>query len=167
MNQNMEKPSIERIAFHEAGHILIHLLTGIKIREGNIIENDKHLNVAIHDSYDLSLFINNDLNDCLIMCLRAGSLAEKYYCWYKCINYDPQMSGNDLWQISRLFYEGKHKFTLRKSFEDHIKSLEEETDKLLKMNWPFIKIIAKRLLVKKRLAVEEISELWKHFQSAK
>ena len=157
----------ERTAFHEAGHILIHLLTGIKIKEENIIENDKQINVVIHDSYDLSQYNNYDLNDYTIMCLRAGSIAEQYYCWTKCIIYDPDISGNDLWQISRLFYEGKLKFKLRESFEIHIKGLEEETERFIKTHWSFVEIIAKNLLIKEKLTVERINELWKHFQFTK
>jgi hypothetical protein len=97
------------------------------------------------------------------MCLRASSLAEKLYCLIKNITYDPQMSGNDIWQTSRLYYEMEHKFRGYESFEKHIRGLEEETEKLIKMHWSFVLNIAQQLLIKKKLTVEEIIDLGKHF----
>jgi hypothetical protein len=157
----------ERTSFHEAGHIFMHLLTGIELTVESNIENDKQQYVVVHDNYDLVQYHNKDLRDDIIMCVRAGSLAEKYYCWRKCINYDPQVSGNDIWQISRIYYEGKHKFTDYESFEKHIRDLEGEMERLLTMHWSFIKIIARQLLIKKVLTVEEANKLWLHFKKVK
>ena len=160
----MEKSPRERISFHEAGHIFMHLLTGIELTVESIIENDKRHYVVVHDNYDLIQYHNKDLLNDIIMCVRAGSLAEKYYCWRKCISYDPQISGNDIWQISRIYYEGNHKFTDYESFEEHIRSIEGETERLIKMHWPFIEIIARQLLIKKVLTVEEVNKLWLHYK---
>lgn len=155
---------IERNAYHEAGHIFIHLLTGIELTIARIIENDKQYDLVVHDNYDLTQYINKELRDNQIMCVRAGSVAEKYYCWLKGINYDPQMSGNDIWETSRLYYEGKHKFKVRESFEKHLKGLDEETERLIKTHWSFVEIVVQNLLKNKKLTAGEIYELWKnHF----
>lgn len=158
------KKEMINTAYHEAGHIFIHLLTGIELTVANIIENNKQYDVIVHDNYDSIQYNNKELRDDTIMCIRAGSIAEKYYCWRKCINYDPQMSGNDLWQISRLYYEGKHKFKCYESFEKHIRSLERETERLIKIHWSFVEIIAQNLLKNKTLTASQINELWEnHF----
>ena len=156
----MEKSLRERTSFHEAGHILIHLITGIKIKDLDIIENNKLSKVVIHDSYDLSQKNISDLNDSLIMCIRAGCLTEKNYCWRRCINFDPEIPGTDMWQISRLFYEEKNNITWRESFEKHMNDLDKETENLLKKHWSFVRIIARSLFNNKALTIEEINRLW-------
>lgn len=161
---NIRTAEIERIAYHLAGHIFIHLLTGVELTGANIIGNNKQYHVVIHDNYDLIQNNDKELRDDTIMCIRAGSLAEKYYCWIKCINYDPQISGNDIWQISKLYHEGATKLKWQEGFENHINSLEAETERLIKVHWSFVEIIAQNLLTNKKLTVGEINELWKdHF----
>ena len=158
---NIKPAEIERSAYHIAGHIFIHLLTGIELTEANIIENNKQLHMVIHDNYDFIQNNDKELRDDIIMCLRSGSLAEKYYCWINCIIYDSKMSGNDIWQISRLYYEGAYKLKWQEGFENHINNLEIETERLIKVHWSFIEIIAQNLLKNRKLTVEEINESWK------
>ncbi len=110
---------------------------------------------------------DRDLVDSLIMCLRAGFLSEQYFCRSKCITYDPNISGNDLWQISRIFYKGVHEFKMPESFEIHLKGLEVKTMRLIKGNWSFIEIIAAKLLSKEYLTVDGLNELWKLHQLKK
>ena len=156
----MEKNLKESNSFHEAGHILIHLITGTKIKELDVIENNKQFKVVTHDSYDLSQNNINDLNDSLIMCVRAGCLTEKNYCWRRCINFDPEIPGTDMWQISKLFYEERNNITWRDGFDKHINDLDKETERLIKKHWSFVRIIARRLYNNKVLTVEEINKLW-------
>lgn len=156
----MNKIAIERSAFRSAGFILLHLLTDIEFKNNNI-GYEKESEITLSESFDLSKIKYKEQRDRIIMCLRAGPLAEKHYCGLKCINYDTGISGDDLWKISRLFYEEKHESL---KFEDHIKNLEEETEKLIKVFWPFILIITKKLLIKKNLEISEIYELWEKFQ---
>jgi hypothetical protein len=152
----------ERTAYHEAGHIFMHLQAGIELTVACINEHDKKYNVFIHDNYDLVQYDNKDMRDNKIMCIRAGSLAEQYYCLRNCIKDDIQISGNDLWQISRIYHEGKHKFNCYASFDKYIKRLEVETERLIKIHWSFVEIIAQNLLTEKRLTADQINELWKN-----
>jgi DNA-directed RNA polymerase specialized sigma subunit len=46
-------------------------------------------------------------------------------------------------------------------------ALEEETERLIKKHWPFVEYIAKKLLMKEKLTVEVINDLWKNFQLKK
>jgi hypothetical protein len=156
----MNKIASERSAFNRAGSILLHLLTDIEFAN-DIVKNEKGPVITFNEIDDRSYSNYRDQRDKIIMCLRAGSLSEKHYCGLKCINYDPGMSGDDLWKISRLFYEEKHQSL---NFEDHIKSLDEETEKLITEFWPFIVTVTRKLLIKKNLEVSEIHELWEKFQ---
>lgn len=157
--RNSNKISIERSAFKKSGYILLHLLTDIRIKD-NIVKYNQEADILIPENDNPLKSYDGKVNDNVIMCLRAGPLSEKYYCWLKCINYDPGMSGDDLWQISRLFYEEKHESP---NFEKYLRVLEEKTDELLKIHWPFVMIIAKKFINKKDLTIEEITDLWEKF----
>lgn len=149
-----EKISAERSAFYKAGYILVHILTNIGTKN-SFTGSSKEPDITIQDESDLFQGKNDLSNEVVIMCLRAGPLSEKQYCQLKCINYDSGISGDDLWKISRLFYEEKGDSLY---FDKYLKRLDVKTEKLLKMNWSFIIIVARQLL-KKDLSVKEINDL--------
>ena len=160
----MEPFSIERAAFNKAGYILINHLIHNGIDEEYVNEDDKYYDLAILENDYLSQYRNKVFNNDIIMCIRAGSIAERYYCWIECINYDPPISGDDLWMISRLYYEGKHKI---RNFEEHIRGIDEETEVLIKKHWSFVMIVAGQLIIRNRLTTEEIKGFWNNYQLTK
>jgi hypothetical protein len=153
---NNKKNLIERFAYNKAGTILLHILTHNK-KNDSILKHHIDRHIPFQEKNGSTGFSSDAVNDDKIMCLRAGPLSEKYYCRLKCINCDSEISGDDLWQISRLFYEEKSESL---NFEKHITGLEEKTEKLIKMHWSFIIIIADQILTKKELKIEEIIDLW-------
>lgn len=161
--KSLNKIEAERSAFNKAGYILLHLLRHIKI-EDFMVEKDKELNIVFQKNNDFSYSKNEGANDDIIMCLRAGTLSEKYYCWRKCISFDPGISGDDLWHISRISYTGKNESV---NFENHLKDLEYETENIILTHWSFVIILARRLLGKKYLPISEIYELWAKYNSNK
>jgi hypothetical protein len=154
-----EKITNEISAYRKAGFILMNLLTNCRFKD-NIVDPHRVPDILVNESMALSGILEDELTDDIIKCLRAGPLTEKYYCWTKCINYDSGISSDDLWEISKLCYKGKNGTG---NFETHIKVLEEETEKLLKVHWPFIIQVARRILTREEMTNGEIAGLWQHF----
>lgn len=154
---------VERNAYNKAGSILLNLINLIEIKD-HIPEREKEDGSIFNESYHYAKDNDKIAADIIIMCLRAGSLSEKYYCWLKGINYDDAISGNDLWQISRISYAGKNESV---RFEDHLKGLEYKTQKIILNHWRFVITLARRLLGKEYLPVSEIYELWAIYSSDK
>lgn len=151
-----DKISAERSAFYKAGYILLHLLTDITIIDNVVKYKNRETNNLSSVESSLPELNSSKFKDHVIMYLRAGPISEKHYCYLNGINYDTGISGDDIWMISRIFYEGKNETV---NYENHLRVLEEETEKIVKLNWPFVTTIAKEFFCKSSLTINEINEL--------
>lgn len=155
-----DKISAERSAFYKAGYILLHLLTDITIIDNVVIYKNRETNGFSSIETSSPELNSGKFKDYVIMCLRAGPMSEKHYCHLKCISYDTGISGDDIWKISRLFFEGNNESV---NYEKHLRVLEDETEKIIKSNWPFVTTIAKEVFRKSSLTINEINELRRNF----
>ena len=157
--EKYEKILVERSAYRQAGYILMHLLTHYRFKS-SVIRFDINSESIYHENIDSLKNNEGILNDNVIMCLRAGPLSEKNFCLQESVIYDSDMTGDDLWQISRLFFDEKYHPT---DFEKHLQRLDKETEELLKEHWDFVVIIAGKFIQGNDLTVKEINRLWGEF----
>lgn len=158
----IEKKSI---AYHEAGHVLMHLLTEIEIASVNIIENSDQYGVVTSADYGMAPYYNKDMRDDTIRCFVGGDLAEEYYCLINHIKYDSDLSDADYYKINRLFYEGHHRFRYFESYEAYVYKLKMEVGRQIRKHWSFIEATATALLLKEQLTTNGITDLWTRYNT--
>jgi ATP-dependent Zn protease len=141
-------------AFHEAGHVVVGLLFGIKFEGVTIIRDDETGSLGhIYPSLNLDVSgLKRSLIEQKIQYLFAGEMAErKARKW---------ASGNgflkDYMTAARLangFYDDVD------SRAEFLMEMIEKARILIAENWPSVEAIQKELFIKKNLSITEIKQI--------
>ena len=152
-------------AYHEAGHVLMHILTEIELKEVSIVSAEDYNGITNYQDYGIVASYDTSMREDTIRCLVAGPIAEQQYCWLKWCPYDPAGEESDNNNLSRLFYECNHNYRSYEGYHRRVGQLKSEVRKEIQKHWPFIQNIAETLMIQERLTAAEITDLWAQYNN--
>jgi hypothetical protein len=145
----MKKKELARIAYHEAGHAVMHLINKKRFKKITTIPNDKHLGAVM--DYGVNDWAPSYNPDKEVMIYFAGEIAENKYSGKKRIKYHG-CAGTALDIGLSIYGEGE-------TCNAYLTYLFYHTKDYVDSYWSAIDALAKKLIEKREIGYFEAREI--------
>ena len=154
--------NIQATAYHEAGHVVAHIVQGLPVKSVTIVEGKDFYGAGAHPSPMMHSWSNGrelrQIARSCIVSLFAGMEAERVFD-PGVPDYGSSQDEADAFEVSRDY----HVFPRRMSCVgddfhiDYLEQLRKESRRLIKRHWNVVAAVAQKLLTEKTVDGETIA----------